>query len=59
MRHCYIFDYNTGEIYHCEIPAIDCTDDILKLYIYNHYGYRVHDDTHIMITELEQQIKEL
>ena len=59
MRHCYIFDYCTGEIYHCEVPSIDCTDDILARYIECHYGYKLHTDTHHLITDNEQEIQEL
>ena len=59
MRHCYIFDYNTGEIYHCEVPEIDCTDDILNIWIFNNYGYKLHSDTHYMIVDNELEIKDL
>ena len=59
MNHCYISDYITGEIYHCEVPEIDCTDDILSIYIYNHYGYKLHDDSHYMITKEPINIKNL
>lgn len=59
MNHCYIFDYRTGEIYHCEVPKIDCTDDILKIWINNNYGYNLHDDTYYMIVKEPINIKEL
>lgn len=59
MNHCYIFDYRTGEIYHCEVPEIDCTDDILGIWIKNHYGYDLHSDTHCMIVSEPINIKDL
>lgn len=59
MNHCYIFDYRTGEIYHCEVPTIDYTEDILKIWIKNHYGYDLHSDTYHMIVSKPINIKEL
>lgn len=59
MKHCYIFDYCSGEIYHCEVPETCESECSTGVYIEEHYGYRLHSDTHYMIVNNPLNIKEL
>ena len=41
MRHCYILDYNTADIYHTELPDILITNEEIESYLSNNLGFKL------------------
>ena len=58
MRHCYIFDYNTADIYHTKLPDILISNEEIESYLSNNLGFQL-DCIHYMITESELGIIEI
>ena len=58
MRHCYIFDYNTADIYHTKLPDSLITNEEIESYLSNNLGFQL-DTIHYMVTESELGIIEL
>lgn len=58
MRHCYIFDYSTADIYHIELPDILITNEEIESYLSNNLGFKL-STIHHMVTESELGIIEL
>ena len=59
MEHCYIFDYNTADIYHTKLPDnISTTNEEIESYLSNNLGFQL-DCIHYMITESELGIIEI
>lgn len=53
MEHIYIFDYNTGSIYHGKLLPDENPEDFLTK------NGLCHSDCTIMITDSEKEIEEL
>ena len=58
MRHCYIFDYNTADIYHTKLPDILITNEEIESYLSNNLGFQL-STIHYMITESKLCIIEI
>ena len=58
MRHCYIFDYNTADIYHTKLPDSLITNEEIESYLSNNLGFQL-STIHYMITESELGIIEI
>lgn len=58
MRHCYIFDYNTADIYHTKLPDILITSEEIENYLSNNLGFKL-STIHYMVTESELGIIEI
>ena len=58
MRHCYIFDYSTADIYHTKLPDILMTNEEILSYLSNNLGFQL-DTIHYMVTESELGIIEI
>ena len=58
MKHCYIFDYSTADIYHTKLPDILTTNEEIESYLSNNLGFQL-DTIHYMVTESELGIIEI
>lgn len=58
MRHCYIFDYNTADIYHTKLPDSLITNEEIESYLSNNLGFKL-STIHYMVTESELGIIEI
>ena len=58
MKHCYIFDYSTSDIYHTKLPDILITNEEIESYLSNNLGFQL-DTIHYMVTESELGIIEI
>lgn len=59
MKHCYIFDYSTDDMYHTKLPDnITESNETLENYLSNNLGFQL-STIHYMITESELGIIEL
>lgn len=59
MKHCYVFDYGTGDIYHIKLPDnITESNETLESYLSNNLGFQL-SAIHYMITESELGVIEL
>ena len=58
MRHCYIFDYSTADIYHTKLPDILITNEEIESYLSNNLGFQL-STINYMITESELGIIEI
>ena len=58
MRHCYIFDYSTADIYHTKLPDILTTNEEIESYLSNNLGFQL-STIHYMVTESELGIIEI
>ena len=58
MKHSYIFDYNTADIYHTELPDILTTNEEIESYLSNNLGFQL-DIIHYIVTESELGIIEI
>lgn len=58
MRHCYIFDYNTADIYHTKLPDILIANEEIESYLSNNLGFKL-STIHYMVTESELGIIEI
>lgn len=58
MKYCYIFDYNTGDIYHTKLPDILITNEEIESYLSNNLGFQL-STIHYMVTESELGIIEI
>ena len=41
MIRCYIFDYNTADIYHTKLPDILTTNEEIESYLSNNLGFKL------------------
>ena len=58
MIHCYIFDYNTANIYHTKLSDSLTTNEEIESYLSNNLGFQL-STIHYMITESELGIIEI
>ena len=59
MKHCYIFDYSTADIYHIKLSdSITVSNEEIESYLSNNLGFQL-STIHYMITESELGIIEL
>ena len=58
MRHCYIFDYNTADIYHTKLPDSLITNAEIESYLSNDLGFQL-SAIHYLVTESELGIIEI
>ena len=58
MKHCYIFDYNTADIYHTKLPDILITNEEIESYLSDNLGFQLNTINY-MITESELGIIEI
>ena len=58
MKHCYIFDYNTADIYHTKLPDILITNEKIESYLSNNLGFKL-STINYMVTESELGIIEI
>ena len=59
MKHCYIFDYNTADIYHTKLSDnISTSNEEIENYLSNNLGFEL-STIHYMITESELGIIEI
>ena len=58
MRHCYIFDYNTADIYHTKLQDSLIINEEIESYLSNNLGFQL-STIHYMITESELGIIEI
>ena len=58
MRHCYIFDYNTADIYHTKLPDSLIINEEIESYLSNNLGFKL-STIHYMVTESELGIIEI
>ena len=58
MRHCYIFDYSTADIYHTKLPDSLTTNKEIESYLSNNLGFKL-STIHYMVTESELGIIEI
>ena len=59
MRHCYIFDYNTADIYHTKLPDnITVSNEEIESYLSNNLGFKL-STINYMVTESELGIIEI
>ena len=59
MKHCYIFDYSTADIYHIKLSdSITVSNEEIEIYLSNNLGFKL-STIHYMVTESELGIIEL
>ena len=58
MRHCYVFDYSTADIYHTKLSDILTTNEEIESYLSNNLGFQL-STIHYMVTESELGIIEI
>ena len=58
MKHCYVFDYSTADIYHTKLPDILMTNEEIESYLSNNLGFQL-STIHYMITESRLGIIEI
>lgn len=58
MIHCYIFDYDTADIYHTELPDILTTNEEIESYLSDNLEFKL-SNIHYMVTESELGIIEI
>ena len=59
MKHCYIFDYSTADIYHIKLSdSITVSNEEIESYLSNNLGFQL-STIHYMITESELGIIEI
>ena len=58
MKHCYIFDYSTADIYHIKLSDILTTNEEIESYLSNNLGFKL-STIHYMVTESELGIIEI
>ena len=58
MRHCYIFDYSTADIYHTKLPDILTTNEEIESNLSSNLGFQL-STIHYMITESKLGIIEI
>lgn len=59
MTHCYIFDYNTADIYHTKLPDnISTSNEEIESYLSNNLGFKL-STINYMVTESELGIIEI
>lgn len=59
MKHCYILDYNTGDIYHIKLSdSITVSNEETESYLSNNLGFKL-STIHYMVTESELGIIEI
>lgn len=59
MKHCYIFDYSTADIYHIKLSdSITVSTEEIENYLSNNVGFQL-SAIHYMITESELGIIEI
>ena len=58
MRHCYIFDYSTADIYNIKLYDITMDNEEIESYLSNNLGFKL-SNIHYMITESELGIIEI
>ena len=59
MKHCYIFDYSTADIYHIKLSdSITVNTEEIESYLSNNVGFQL-SAIHYMITESELGIIEI
>lgn len=58
MRHCYIFDYTTADIYHTKLQDILITNEEIESYLSDNLGFKL-SNIHYMVTESELGIIEI
>ena len=58
MRHCYVFDYSTADIYHTKLPDSLVTNEEIESYLSNNLGFKL-STIHYMVTESELGIIEI
>ena len=59
MKHCYILDYSTGDIYHIKLSdSITVSNEEIENYLSNNLGFQL-STIHYMITESELGIIEI
>ena len=59
MKHCYIFDYSTADIYHIKLSDdITVSNEEIESYLSNNLGFKL-STIHYMVTESELGIIEI
>lgn len=59
MKHCYIFDYSTADVYHVKLSdAITVSNEEIESYLSNNLGFKL-STIHYMVTESELGIIEI
>ena len=58
MKHCYVFDYSTADIYHTKLPDILMTNEEIESYLSNNLGFKL-STINYMVTESELGIIEI
>ena len=59
MRHCYVFDYSTADIYHTKLPDnISTSNEKIESYLSNNLGFQL-STIHYIVTESELGIIEI
>ena len=58
MRYCYIFDYNTADIYHTKLPDSLITNEEIESYLSSNFGFKL-STINYMVTESELGIIEI
>ena len=58
MKHSYIFDYSTADIYHTKLPDILITNEEIESYLSDNLGFKL-STIHYMVTESELGIIEI
>lgn len=59
MRHCYIFDYSTADIYHTKLSdVITVSNEEIESYLSDNLGFKL-SNIHYMVTESELGIIEI
>lgn len=58
MKHCYIFDYSTADIYHVKLSDSIFTNEEIESYLSNNLGFQL-DCIHYMVTDSELGIIEI
>lgn len=59
MKHCYILDYSTADIYHIKLSdSITVSNEEIESYLSNNLGFKL-SNIHYMVTESELGIIEI
>lgn len=58
MKHCYIFDYSTADIYHVKLSDSISTNEEIESYLSNNLGFKL-STINYMVTESELGIIEI
>ena len=58
MKHCYIFDYSTADIYHVKLSDSISTNEEIESYLSNNLGFQL-DCINYMVTDSELGIIEI